>query len=62
MVDVSQLVNQIAQIIKGVGSSSTPIVHSQSLGQGLLSALRLLVQLLIISLEALVKILKLLVH
>ena len=62
MVDVNQLVNQIIQVIKGVGTSSAPIVHSQSLWQGILSALRLLAQLLIIALEALVKILKLLVH
>ena len=62
MVDVSQLVNQIVQIIKGIGTSSAPIIHSGSLWQGILSALRLLIQFLIIALEALVKILKLLIH
>jgi len=62
MTDVSQLINQIIQVIKGVGTSSAPIVHSQTLWQNVLAVLRILVKLIIIALEALIKILKLLLQ
>gem|GEM_PF-3345378 len=62
MTDVNQFLKQAVEIIRSIGTSSAPVVHSQKLGQNLLAALRVIVQLIIIALEALIKILKLLLQ
>ncbi len=62
MTDVNQLVNQAIQVLRGVGTSSAPIAHSQTLWQNIWGVAKILIQLIIIALEALVKILKLLVR